>query len=360
MPQPARAVQLDQQKVEQFAFRVVDDIATAMRGALCYIGDKVGIFKALAAAGPVTIEDLATRTGLNSRYLREWLNAMATAQYVDYDPEARTYHLPPEHAAILADEDFPYFAGGFIEMVVPTVSVAPKVAEAFKNGKGVPQTEYSPEMFESIERGTAPWYKTQLIQTWIPAMPEVRQALENGGTALDVGCGGGLAAITLANAFPESRVFGYDWHQPSIDRARKNARLAGLDRRITFDVVDGSKLPERGAFDFISTFDVVHDSVDPVALMTSIRKALKPGGTYLMLEMNCSPNVQENANPVGRLLYSVSTLYCMTTSLAHGGAGIGAAMGEPKARELASHAGFSSIRRLPIQDPFSILYELKP
>ncbi len=349
---------LDQAKVEKFVERMVEDIGTALRGALSYIGDKLGIFKAMAAAGSVTVEELAKKTGLNARYLKEWLGSMATAQYVEYNPDTHKYFLPPEHAAPLADEDFPFFVGGFVEMIVPTVSVAPKVAKAFKTGKGVPQSAYSPEMFDSIERGTAPWYKHQLIQKWIPAMPQVEAKLKSGGTALDVGCGSGRAALTLATAFPRAQVFGFDNHAGSVKRARANAKAAGLANRVTFKVADATKLPAR-KFDFISTFDVVHDSVNPVGLMTSIRKALTPDGTYLMLEMNASPNVHENATPLGRLLYSVSTLYCMTTSLAHNGAGIGAVMGEPKARELAREAGFTHFRKLPIEDPFSFLYEMR-
>ncbi len=349
---------LDQAKVEKFVERMVEDIATATRGALSYIGDKLGIFKAMGAAGPVTVEELAKKTGLSARYLKEWLGSMATAQYVEYNSDTDKYFLPPEHAAPLADEDFPFFVGGFVQMIVPTVSVAPQVAKAFKTGRGVPQSAYSPEMFESIERGTAPWYKHQLIQKWVPAMPEVEAKLKAGGTALDVGCGSGRAAITLAKAFPKAQVFGFDNHPGSIQRARANAKAAGLSSRVTFKVVDAAKLPAR-KFDFVSTFDVVHDSVNPVALMRAIRKALTPGGTYLMLEMNASPKVLENATPLGRLLYSVSTLYCMTTSLAHKGAGIGAVMGEPKARELATQAGFNHFRKLPLEDPFSFLYELK-
>ncbi len=357
MADSAPAVSFDQQKLEKFVERLVNDIGTAMRGALCYIGDKLRIFKAMAITGPVTVDELAHHTGLNPRYLREWLGAMVTASYVEYQPESGRYFLPPEHAAPLADETFPYFVGGFLEMIVPTVSVAPKVAEAFRNGKGVDQNDYSPEMFESIERGTAPWYRNQLIQNWLPKMPHVAEALDKGGTALDIGCGSGRAAITLSKAFPKARVFGYDYHALSIDRAIANADAEGAN--VHFQVLDCGNLPP-DEFDFISTFDVVHDAVDPLGLLKSIRGALKKDGTYLMLEMNCSPKLEENANPVGRLLYAVSTLYCMTTSLAHDGAGIGAAMGEPKARELASQAGFRQFRKLPIDDPFSRLYELKP
>src|SRR5439155_6398532 len=172
-------------------------------------------------------------------------------------------------------------------------------------------------------------------------------------------CGSGRAALTLAKAFPKARVFGYDQHDVSIARANANVKHWGLGDRVKFEVADCTKLPAK-EFDFVTTFDVVHDAVDPLGMMKAIRSALKPEGTYLLLEMNASPRVEENANPLGKLLYSISTLYCMTTSLAHGGAGIGALMGEPKARELAENAGFRQFRKLPIEDPFSVLYELRP
>lgn len=349
---------LDYEKVRAFLGQAVNDVGTATLGALSFIGDRLDLFKAMAEAGPVTVEDLAERTGLNRRYLREWLNAMTTARYVIHEASDGTYVLPPEHAAVLADEKSPFFVGGFLEMIVPAVMQAPKLLKAFRNGKGVPQSAYPPEMFEAIERGSAPWYRHKLTQKWIPTMPDVKAKLEAGGSALDVGCGSGLAAIAIAKAFPKAKAFGYDNHPGSIARARANARAEGVAKRITFKVLDAKGM--RGAkFDFITTFDVVHDSADPVGLMKGIRRALAPDGTYLMLEMNCSPNVNENINFIGKFLYTVSTLYCMTQSLAQDGEGIGAAMGEPKARELAAAAGFASFERLPIQDPFSILYALR-
>ncbi len=353
-PQP-----IDEARLHTFMERMLNDIGTALRGGLCYIGDRLGLFKALAEYGPISVEGLAQQTGLSERYLREWLGAMVTAQYVEYDVWSKQYSLPPEHALPLANEDFPYYAGGSMQMIVPAITVAPKVVEAFRSGKGVPQSEYSPEMFEAIERFTAPWYKHQLVQNWIPAMPQAKAALEAGGAALDVGCGSGRAAITLARAFPRAQVYGFDNHPLSIERARRNAEQAGVGERVTFEVMDGTQLP-KNSFDFITTFDVVHDAVKPVQLMASIHDALRPEGTYLMLEMNCQPDLQDNVNPLGRLLYSISTLYCMTTSLAHDGDGLGAVMGEPRARQLADEAGFRSFRRLPIDDPFSLLYELRP
>jgi len=202
-------------------------------------------------------------------------------------------------------------------------------------------------------------YRHSLLRKWLPAMPQVVECLNGGGEALDVGCGSGRAVITIAGAFPNARVYGYDGHPGSVERAQANAKAAGVADRVTFEVVDCTRLPSE-RFDFISVFDVVHDSVDPLGLLRSIRGALKPGGTCLMVEVNASNRVEENINPMGRMMYAASTLYCMTVSLAHDGAGIGALMGEPKARELVSEAGFTQFRRLPIKDAFSALYELRP
>ncbi len=349
---------LDWDKIKNFSKQVSTDIGAAMLGALSYIGDRLGIFSALAEAGSVTSATLAERTGLSERYLREWLGAMTAAGYVNYDPAAKTYAMPAEHAMVLARDDSPFFAGGFIEMIVPQMSIAPKVMQSFKNGRGVAQSEYPPETWEAMERSSASMYRHQLIRKWLPTMPQVVAKLSEGGSSLDVGCGSGRAAIAIATAFSTAKVFGFDAHQGSLERARANAKSAGLGDRIKFDVVDCTKLPT-AQFDFISTFDVVHDSVDPDALLKSIRLALKPGGTYLMVEVNVSSNLEDNINPMGRLMYSMSTLYCMTVSLAHGGAGIGACMGEEKARELVAAAGFKHFRRLPIDDLFSALYEIQ-
>jgi SAM-dependent methyltransferase len=353
----AQSQQLDWNRVKKFAEQAVGDVATTAQTVLSYIGDRLGIFKAMAGAGWVTSAELAARTGLSERYLREWLGAMAAARYVEYDAGAHKFLLPPEHAMVLANEDSPFFFGGGFQTIGGNASVIPKVVEAFRTGKGVRQSEYPAETFAAIERFTAPIYKHHLAK-WLPAMPQVVDALNNGASALDVGCGSGRAAITIAKAFPKARVFGYDAHPPSIERARANARAEGVADRVTFDVVDCMKLPAE-RWDFITTFDVVHDSVDPVGLLKSIRNALKPDGTYLILEMNVSGDLKDNINPIGRLLYSISTLYCMTVSLADGGAGIGALMGEPKARELCREAGFTRFRRLPIEDIFSVLYEVR-
>jgi SAM-dependent methyltransferase len=351
--------ELDLEKAKQVAQIVVGDVGTVVHGALCYIGDRTGLFKAMASAGPLTVEQLSAKTGLSARYVREWLGAMATARYVEYDPGANTYLLTPEYSAVLADEDSPFFIGGYFQMAQAAVSVAPKVAEAFKTGKGVAQSEYPVSFFEAAERNSRTRYLHKLLRKWIPAMPQVVERLHAGGTAADVGCGGGRAAIMIAQAFPAARLFGYDIHAESIERARRNAQTEGVAGRVIFEMLDGGQLPA-AKFDFVSTFDVIHDAVDPVGLMSAIRRSLKDDGTYLVQEVNVSDRVEENMKPLGKMVYSVSTLYCMTTSLADGGAGIGTAMGENKARELASTAGFKRFTRLPIKDDFAVLYELRP
>jgi SAM-dependent methyltransferase len=351
--------QLDWDRIRHFWMQVSNDIGAMMLGSLSYMGDRLGIFRALADAGPVTSAALAGRTGLDERYLREWLSAMACGGYLIYDPAAKTFTMPPEHAMVLARDDSPFFAGGFVEMTIPNIAVVPKVMESFRKGGGVPQSEYPPETWEAMERMTAPMYRHQLVKNWLPTMPDVMAKLKEGRAALDVGCGSGRAAIAIAQAFPKAKVFGYDSHPATIERAQANAKAAGLADRITFERFDCTKLPA-AKFDFISAFDVVHDAADPVALLRSIRGALKPGGACLMVEVNVSSRLEDNIGPFGRMMYSVSTLYCLTTSLAHGGAGIGACMGQAKAQEIASAAGFAHFRRLPINDLFSALYELKP
>ncbi len=350
--------EVDFEKAKQVAQQIIGDVGTCVHGALCFIGDRLGLFKAMQQAGPVTSAELAAKTELNERYLREWLNAMAAAQYVAYDAVSRRYHLTPEYAMALSDEESPFFACSYFQMVQSVMTVAPKVSDSFRTGKGVPQSDYPPSMFEASERNSLPRYKYKLIKRWLSALPEVVERLRAAGAVADVGCGGGRAAILIAQAFPKARVFGYDLVAQSIERARRNAQAAGVADRITFEVGDGVALPE-SKFDLVTTFDVVHDAIDPVGLMSAIRRALVPGGTYLVQEINVSSKPEENHRPLGKMVYSISTMYCMTTSLAHGGAGIGAAMGEDKARELAAQAGFKHFRRLPIEDDFAVLYELK-
>jgi SAM-dependent methyltransferase len=351
---------VDSARVEAFAGKVLGDTTGLMTTTMASIGDRLGLFKDLAAHGPATSGELAERSAVNERYVREWLSAMASAGYLTYEPVSGRFTLPPEHAPVLAQEAGPAFFGGVHEELVALVGLTDRVIEAFRHGGGIPYGAYPDSMYEGIERFTAGWFENLLIPVWLAALPAVQAQLERGIRVADVGCGRGRALIKLAQAFPESRYIGYDLYGPNVDRATANARAAGVDDRVTFrqgDVVEG--LPER--YDLITTFDVVHDAVDPLGLVRAIRQALQPDGTYLCLEISCQDRLDQNVGPLGALFYSCSVLLCMTLSLAEGGAGLGTmGLPETRLRALAEEAGFTGMRRLPLENPFNSLYEIKP
>lgn len=351
---------LDQAKVEQFVGRVLSDTSATLTTLLAAVGDRLGLFKELAANGPATSEALASRAGIKERYAREWLGGMATAGYVHYDPGTRRFTLPPEHAPALAQEGGPFFFGGVHEMLPSLAAVLDQVTESFRNGGGVPQSAYDNHLWDGMERFTNAWFENLLIQQWIPAMPDVHTKLQQGAVVADVGCGRGRAVIKLAQAFPNSRYVGYDVFQPSVDRAQANAKAAGVGDRVTFEQLDASA-GIRQQYDVITTFDVVHDAVDPLQLLRAIRQSLQPDGVYVCLDINCSEKLEDNAGPLGAMFHGFSVFYCMTTSLAKGGAGLGTVgFHEPKVRDLCADAGFSSVRRLPLENPFNNLYEVRP
>ena len=350
----------DPERHEKFVGKVVDQISGTMTTLLAAIGDRLGLFKNLAEHGAATSADFASRTKLNERYLREWLGGMATAGYLNYDGSTKRFSLPAEHASVLAQENGPFFVGGIYQMLPAQAGVFDQVVSAFRNGGGVSQSQYTDMMWDGLERLTSTWFENLMLQQWIPAMPEVKTHLERGCDVADVGCGRGRAIIKLAEAFPRSRYVGYDNFGPTVARATANAREAGVSDWVRFEERDVSKgLPAE--FDVIATFDVVHDAVDPLQLLQSIRRALRTGGIYVCLDINCSDKLEENANPLGAMFHGVSVFYCMTTSLANNGAGLGTlGFHEAKVRELCEQAGFSSIRRVPLDNPFNNLYEAKP
>jgi 2-polyprenyl-3-methyl-5-hydroxy-6-metoxy-1,4-benzoquinol methylase len=351
---------VDQAKMDAFVSKVLGDTTGLMTTTMASIGDRLGLFKDLAAHGPATSAALAQRTAVDERYVREWLSAMASAGYLTYEPASGFFTLPAEHAPVLAQEAGPAFFGGVHEELVALVGVSDRVIDAFKRGGGIPYAAYPESMYEGIERFTAGWFENLLLPVWVAALPEVKAQLEHGIRVADVGCGRGRALIKLAQAFPESRYIGYDLYGPNVDQATANARAAGVADRVTFrqgDVADG--LPER--YDLITTFDVVHDARDPLGLLRALRHALQPTGTYLCLEVNCAEGLEHNAGPLGALFYGCSVLLCMTLSLAEGGAGLGTmGLPETRLRALAEEAGFRSVRRLPLENPFNSLYEIKP
>jgi SAM-dependent methyltransferase len=351
---------LDPARQEEFVGKVVEQISGTMTTLLGAIGDRLGLFKNLAEQGPATSAELASRTKLNERYLREWLGGMAMVGYLTYTEPTKRFSLPAEHASVLAQENGPFFVGGMYQMLPAFTGVFDQVLTAFRNGGGVSQSQYNETMWDGLERFSCTWFENLLLQQWIPAMPDVKAHLERGCDVADVGCGRGHALIKLAQAFPRSRYVGYDNFGPTVVRATANAREAGVSDRMLFEERDVSKgLPAQ--FDVITTFDVVHDAVDPLQLLQSIRRALRPGGVYVCLDINCSDKLEENTNPLGAMFHGVSVFYCMTTSLANNGAGLGTlGFHEAKVRELCAKAGFSSVRRVPLDNPFNNLYEAKP
>jgi 2-polyprenyl-3-methyl-5-hydroxy-6-metoxy-1,4-benzoquinol methylase len=349
---------INQAKADAFVGKVLTDTAALAVTTLSSIGDRLGLFKNLAEQGPATSEELAERARINERYAREWLSAMASAGYLEYDPASRRFTLPPEHVPVLAQEGGPVFFGGVQEELVGLIGPINQLMRAFRSGGGVPMEAYDPSTWEGVSRFTSGWFENLLVPVWLPAMPEVQEKLERGALVADVGCGHGKALIKLAQTYPQSRYVGYDSFAPSIEQAKTNAEAGGVADRVHFEHRDVSTgLPEH--YDVITTFDVVHDAVNPRGLLHSIRNGLRPDGRYVCLEINSSDKLEENIGLLGAFFYSCSVLYCMTSSLAHHGEGLGTTgIPESKMRELCAEAGFSNVRRVPMENPFNILYEV--
>ena len=349
----------DEARAEAFVGTVLTNFGAALAGILTAIGDKLGLFKDLAENGAATSRELADRTGIDERYAREWLAQMLAVGYLERDSATQRYTLPAEHVPALAEEGGPVFFGGTHQMLLGIGSALGPLTDAFRSGGGVPQSAYGPDWWDGMARFTASWFENLLLPVWIPAMPDVHAKLDAGCLFADVGCGTGLGLVRLAQAFPNSTFVGYDLFEPWLARARTLAKDNGVEDRIRWERRDCSKgLPDR--FDVISTFDVVHDAVDPRGLLRSIRQALASDGIYVCLDVNASPNVEDNAGPLGTTFYGFSVLYCMTTSLAQGGAGLGTCgFHEARVNEYCNEAGFSSVRRVPLENPLNNLYEVR-
>lgn len=350
---------IDQAKTEAFVGKVLTDVTSAMATVMASIGDRLGLFKELAQ-GPATSAELAERAHINERYAREWLSQMTSVGYLAYDPPSQRFTLPPEHAPVLAQEGGPFFLGAAFQLTIAEIGPYNQLIQAFRQGGGVPMEAYDPALWEGQARFSAGFFEHLLVPVWLAAMPEVQAKLERGALVADVGCGQGRALIKLAQTYPRSRYVGYDVFAPTVTTATASAQAAGVADRVRFEQRDVSEgLPEQ--YDVITTFDVVHDAVDPRQLLRVIREGLRPGGRYVCMEVNGSDRLEENIGLLGSLFYGVSVLYCMTTSLAHHGEGLGTlGLPETKLRELCVEAGWSSVRRVPIEVPFNTLYEIAP
>lgn len=352
----------DEAKMNTFLDRVFRDISGTYTSLMCCIGDRLNLFKKLEAGGPMTMTELSKTAGINERYSKEWLNAMACAGYLEYDPSNQHYRLPPEHAPVLTEEGGPMFASGLYQSLFGEVKNMEKLVEVFKKGGGISLKEFDENEFVGTERTTASWFDNLLLQEWIPVVPHVKSKLENGAIVADVGCGRGRAIIKLAQAFPNSRFVGFDKIELGLEHARTQSVYTGVSDRLSFRQMDISKgFPPEEKYDLITTFDVIHDMVDPRSALKSIRQALKPDGTYLWLEINSKERLEDNYGTMGALFYGWSIMYCMTTSLAEGGEGLGT-LGMPPSmvKKYCDEAGFSNVRKLPLDNSFNILYEVKP
>lgn len=350
---------LDQARVEAFMGKTLGDAAGLFASVLAIVGDRLGLFRALADHGPASADELAERAAVDQRYALEWLRGMHAAGTLGLAADGR-FGLPAEHAQVLATEGGPFFMAGAFELTYGYLQPIDRLIEAFRSGGGVPQSAYPRETWDGMCRFSRPFYNHLLVQQWIPAIDGLAERLEQGARWADVGCGAGHALIRLAEAYPNSTFVGYDQLDRQLELARSAARDAGVHDRVRFELLDAaSSIPER--FDVISTFDVVHDAVDPEGLARAIKQALVDDGIYFLLEVNSADDPAENIGPLATLMYGCSLLYCMTTSLAHGGHGLGTC-GLPPARvqALCRQAGFTTVQRLPIEDPFNALYEVRP
>jgi len=350
---------MDKEKSTQFMLKLVGDIGTALAAGSVLVGDQCGLFKAMAGVGPVSADALARRAAIAPRYVEEWLAVMAGAGYVEHDADADTFVLPDEHVMFLTDESSEYYLGGLFQGLPGLLAMTPRLVSAFKGGEGVSFSEFGAELPQALEAMNRSVYENRLVRSWLPAMPQVVARLQDGGRALDVGCGTGVVPITLAKAFPTATIAGLDVDARSIDIARGYARDAGVADRVHFLAESVEALPTEPGWDFISTFDVVHDLPDPLAAMARIRSALNEGGTYLMVEPKVAERLEDNVeNPFARMLYGISCLHCVPQSLAQGGPGLGACWGERRARKMAEEAGFARFERLGIRSPAMAFYAL--
>ncbi len=349
---------LDMDRLNDFAGRMVGDLGAAMSAALVVLGDRLGLYKALAGLGAATPADLSVASGTHERYVREWLSAQAAAGYVDYDADSGRFHLNPEQAMVFADEGGPAFMTGAFEIIAAMFADEPKIAAAFESGAGVGWHEHHTCLFRGTERFFRPGYNANLVSSWLPALDGVVAGLEAGIKVADVGCGHGASTILMAQAYPKSVFTGFDYHAGSIDRARVAAAEAGVADRVNFEVAAAKEFAD-GPYDLIAIFDALHDMGDPVGAAAHIRAQLAPGGTFLLVEPFAGDKVEDNLNPVGRIFYSASTFLCTPASLSQEvGLGLGAQAGEARLAEVARQAGFGHFRRAA-ETPFNLVFELR-
>ena len=348
----------DGDKLQAFMGKMAGDMGAAMSASLVVLGDRLGLYKALADAGPSTSATLAAHAGVNERNLREWLAAQAASGYVDYDAVTSKFSLNDEQTMVFADEESPAFMAGGFDIISAMFQDEAKVAETFKTGRGVGWHEHCPCLFRGTERFFRPGYNANLVSAWIPALDGVEAKLNAGVTVADVGCGHGASTVLMAKAFPRSRFVGFDYHGPSIERARALAAREGVADRARFETASAKDFPGEG-YGLVTIFDALHDMGDPVGAARHIKDSLAPDGTFMLVEPNACDNLKDNLNPLGRMFYSASTMICTPASMSQEVAlALGAQAGEARLTQVAHEAGFTRVRRAT-ETPFNMVLELR-
>jgi SAM-dependent methyltransferase len=354
---PAQSV--DQTKLHDFVMKAVGEMGAAMNAALILVGDKLGLYKAMAGSGPLTSSEIASKTGTHERYVREWLASQAAGGFITYDPATSRYNLPAEQAMALADESSPVFLPGFFEVIEACIKDVPKITDAFKTGKGVGWHEHEGCLFTGTERFFRPNYRAHLVAEWIPALGDVEAKLKSGATVADVGCGLGTSTVLMAQAYPKSKFVGFDYHPRSIELAREAAQKAGVSDRVKFEVSKAKDFPGKG-YQFVAFFDCLHDMGDPEGAARHVLQSLDSHGTWMIVEPFANDKLEDNLNPIGRVYYGASTMLCTPASVSQEvGLALGAQAGEGRLTNILKSAGFTRVRRAA-ETPFNIVLEARP
>ena len=350
---------MDQAKLDAFVGKVFGDLTAALSAPLLLVGDRLGLYRAMASGGPATSKELAKRTKTSERYIREWLGNQAAAGYVEYDKESGRYTLPPEHAMVLADESSPAFMVGGFDVADASFQGVERTAKAFKSGKGVAWGAQHPSLFRGTARFFGPGYRANLAGAWLSSLEGVVEKLHRGAKVADVGCGHGISTSVMATAFPKSHFTGFDPHAPSVRDAKKHAAAAGAKKNTKFEVAMAAEFPGTG-YDLVCFFDCFHDMGDPLGAAKHVKKSLAADGTFLLVEPFAGDSVEENLHPIGRAFYAASTQICVPASLSQrGAAALGAQAGEARIAQIMKKAGFKRFRRATAT-PFNLILEARP
>jgi SAM-dependent methyltransferase len=348
---------IDMDKLQAFLGRFVGDLGATGNAGMVVIGEKLGLYKALAA-GPMNAAELAAKTKTDERYVQEWLSSQAAGGYVEYNPQTKKFSMTEEQALTLANDNGPAYIPGAFELALGSLAAVPRITEAFKSGAGMGWNEHHQSVFDGCEKFFRPGYAMNLVSSWIPSLNGVEAKLKAGGKIADVGCGKGASSILMAKAYPKSHVYGFDYHDGSIAAARESAKKEGVADRVTFEVAKSKEFPGKD-YDFVAMFDCLHDMGDPAGAAAHVRSTLSKDGTWMIVEPFANDDLKDNLNPVGRVYYSFSTLLCTPCSRSQEvGLCLGAQAGEKRIGDVVKSAGFSQFRRAS-ETPFNLVYEAK-